>query len=372
MKSKWIGLGLALSLGLSGCDFMRVLGYGYGELSIQPGVFPLTELNTAYDDYNATAPPDPLQTSQRFLYASNASSQGQHFDLHAGEMSLYWSYPRGYSRPDPPDVLSRGLGVFLPEANSDQNEWGPSLLTLVAEPESLPADVFRLWPSAEFRKPPAQVELQKEFLKETVVLSFTSDRQGQRDLFLWDSAAKQVLPLGFNSIQAEDAYLSFDAARRTLYFSSDRDGSLDLYQLKIPPEVTDLKTWLQAPARAQEVAPVARLNSPQRETCPVFLGDLLVFASDRPGGQGGYDLYFSTFQAGQWQTPQNLQTRFPGGVPINTSADEFRPALWRDAELPGRPMMLFSSNRPGGKGGFDLYTAVWPEFGTALLHPKKN
>ncbi|MGE3724434.1 MAG: TolB family protein [Candidatus Sericytochromatia bacterium] len=372
MKSKWIGLGLALSLGLSGCDFMRALGYGYGELSIQPGVFPLTELNTAYDDYNATAPPDPLQTSQRFLYASNASSQGKHFDLHAGEMSLYWSYPSGYSRPDPPDVLSRGLGVFLPEANSEQHEWGPSLLLLAAAPESLPADVFMLWPSAEFRKPPGQAELQKQFLSGPAILSFTSDRQGQRDLFLWDSEAQKVLPLGFNSAQAEDSYLSFDPARRTLYFSSDRGGSLDLYRLNVPNEVTDLKTWLQAPARAQEVEPVAELNSPQRESCPVFLGDLLVFASDRPGGQGGYDLYLSTFQNGKWQTPQNLQTRFPGGVPINTSSDEFRPALWSDPDLPRRPLMLFSSNRIGGKGGFDLYTAVWPELGMALLSPMKN
>ena len=49
----------------------------------------------------------------------------------------------------------------------------------------------------------------------------------------------------------------------------------------------------------------------------------------------------------KWGTPKNLGRRY------NTEHNEFRPALTFE-------IMVFSSDRPGGKGGFDLYHSRLP------------
>jgi hypothetical protein len=74
----------------------------------------------------------------------------------------------------------------------------------------------------------------------------------------------------------------------------------------------------------------------------------MVFASDRPGGLGGYDLYYSLFRNSKWSSPVNF------GPKINTSADEFRPLVGFRPDFVNN-FIIFSSNREGGKGGFDLY-----------------
>ena len=68
-----------------------------------------------------------------------------------------------------------------------------------------------------------------------------------------------------------------------------------------------------------------------------------MFTSDREGGFGGYDLYFSKFVNGKWSSPVNF------GSTINSEYDEYRPVIYNNA------VMIFSSNKTGGKGGFDLY-----------------
>ena len=74
----------------------------------------------------------------------------------------------------------------------------------------------------------------------------------------------------------------------------------------------------------------------------------MVFTSNRPGGMGGFDLYYSIFRNGNWSSPVNFGPR------INTSSDEYRPVLGSNPDFTNQ-FMMFSSNRTGGKGGFDLY-----------------
>ena len=67
-----------------------------------------------------------------------------------------------------------------------------------------------------------------------------------------------------------------------------------------------------------------------------------------------FDLYYSKFEDGAWSEPVNF------GAAINTEFDEYRPILF-DAEVDyDRDMLVFSSNRTGGKGGFDLYFVGMP------------
>lgn len=74
-------------------------------------------------------------------------------------------------------------------------------------------------------------------------------------------------------------------------------------------------------------------------------GDTLVFVSTQNGGQGLSDLWQSVRSNGKWQEPVNL------GKNINSPQQEMTP-FFREDEL------LFASNRKGGLGGFDLYAAA--------------
>jgi Tol biopolymer transport system component len=72
-------------------------------------------------------------------------------------------------------------------------------------------------------------------------------------------------------------------------------------------------------------------------------GKYLFFASNMPGGQGGTDLYFCEWINGTWDAPKNL------GPEVNSSSSENYPFMHPSGRL------YFSSNRPGGKGRLDVY-----------------
>jgi Tol biopolymer transport system component len=74
----------------------------------------------------------------------------------------------------------------------------------------------------------------------------------------------------------------------------------------------------------------------------------LYFVSDRPGGAGGLDLWVSQRDSLEdpWQTP------LPLNVPINAAGTEFAPTF-----SPSGHLLFFSSDRPGGCGGQDLWVS---------------
>ena len=70
----------------------------------------------------------------------------------------------------------------------------------------------------------------------------------------------------------------------------------------------------------------------------------LVFASDRPGGFGGLDLYISHKADGDWGPAVNL------GPEINTQFNEDRPFLMKNGKL-----LFFSSQGHQNIGGYDIF-----------------
>lgn len=71
-------------------------------------------------------------------------------------------------------------------------------------------------------------------------------------------------------------------------------------------------------------------------------GDKIYFASDQLGTLGGKDIFVSGFSGEKFSAPMNL------GSKVNTSVDEMFPFVHNNT-------LYFSSAKPGGLGGLDLY-----------------
>ena len=72
-------------------------------------------------------------------------------------------------------------------------------------------------------------------------------------------------------------------------------------------------------------------------------GEMLFFSSDMPGGFGGFDLYVSYLEDGRWSPPDNL------GPTVNTEGNEVFPSIHKSGVL------YFESNGLVGLGGLDIY-----------------
>lgn len=92
-------------------------------------------------------------------------------------------------------------------------------------------------------------------------------------------------------------------------------------------------------------------NDDNSNTCHPTIsveGDKMYFASDRPGGFGGMDIYVVNRVDGVWGRPENL------GAQINTSGDEVFPFMHADGTL------FFASSGHNGSGGLDIFFS-YPE-----------
>lgn len=89
------------------------------------------------------------------------------------------------------------------------------------------------------------------------------------------------------------------------------------------------------------------INSPYWESQPSISanGEFLIFSSDRPGGYGGIDLWMSSLQSDNTWTDPVNM-----GPSINTALDDRSPFLHSDGRT-----LYFSSNGHPGFGGFDFF-----------------
>lgn len=75
----------------------------------------------------------------------------------------------------------------------------------------------------------------------------------------------------------------------------------------------------------------------------------LYFVSDKPGGFGGTDIYYTTLIDGEWTHPVNA------GPTINTNENEMFPAI--HVSESGNEVLYFASEGHPGMGGLDMYAS---------------
>ncbi len=142
----------------------------------------------------------------------------------------------------------------------------------------------------------------------------------------------------------------------SLYFASNRPGTLGGLDIWVSERGSVDDPW----GPPQNLG--LNINAASNELCPTLTidGHSLYFVSDRPGGCGGQDLYVSRRHNKRdnfgWQPPVNL------GCDVNSSSDDFTPSYFEDEET-GSIRLYFSSARPGGPGGTDIYVSTLNEDG---------
>jgi len=151
---------------------------------------------------------------------------------------------------------------------------------------------------------------------------------------------KMVLPV---TDQMEQGVASFTADGNTMYFTrwikKNGKNQASIYVTKQQNGV-----W-SAPEAVNAKINVAGYSAQEPQVTPD--GKYLLFASDKPGGQGGFDLYYAALNASGQPGAVNSF-----GNTINTKDDDRAPFYY----APGATLVFATKGRVG-MGGFDLFTA---------------
>ena len=154
---------------------------------------------------------------------------------------------------------------------------------------------------------------------------------------------KQLLEGTVNGEYNDGVAAAFPGSDRILFTRNNMDGKNDKDTVDL-----QLYTARSVDGRWTDIEPLP-FNDPNWSTAHPALsadGNMLVFASNRPGSAAGsMDLWFSRFENGKWSEPTHA------GPAVNTAGQELFPSFDTDGNL------FFSSNGHGGAGGLDLFVA---------------
>ncbi|TXC85438.1 carboxypeptidase regulatory-like domain-containing protein [Luteibaculum oceani] len=177
---------------------------------------------------------------------------------------------------------------------------------------------------------------------------YTRSRSGKPKLKIYRATLAgndfvNIEPLPFNSDEFNVAHPSLTKDGNKLYFASDMPGGYggyDIYEVEY-----DRGFW----GRPKNLGPT--VNTEGNETFPfIHESNELYFASDGHVGLGGLDIFKVKYSRGVWRGVENMKK------PINSSRDDF--AFVTDS---AKTFGYFSSNRKGGVGGDDIYAFIFDE-----------
>lgn len=147
-----------------------------------------------------------------------------------------------------------------------------------------------------------------------------------------------------------DGTMSYDSVAKRIYFTRNNYfyGSLQKNtkgELNLGIYFSDVVTGEFGQPEWGNVIPFDH-NDPQYNLGHPSIspdGKKLFFASDRPGGSGGTDIWYCDNLGNQWGAPINM------GPVVNTPGNELFPFLHRDSTL------YFASTGHAGLGGLDIF-----------------
>lgn len=171
--------------------------------------------------------------------------------------------------------------------------------------------------------------------KYVVILRHLNDANERLGLYISDKTGKEkdLIPFKYNQ-EYNTGYATFDKTGNRMIFASDRPGGYGKMDL-----------WYSDWKNGEWTEPINMgpiINSPYNEIYPAYTIGKLFFASDRPDmGYGALDLYYSSETLG-FKKIKNLKS------PINSPYDDF--GITFSDEKNG----YFTSNRITGVGGDDI------------------
>jgi len=180
-----------------------------------------------------------------------------------------------------------------------------------------------------------------------LLFSFVSDSKNPGDLYVsslsgndWSSPVK--LNSNINSDEWEGS-CSITADGKYLYFASERPGGFGGKDLYVSEKENG--DW----GIAKNLGPI--INTKYNEDAPFIHPDgiTLFFSSEGHKSIGGYDIMYSIRNENTWIEPMSM------GIPLNTTEDDRYYVINANGNLG-----YFSSNRGGngGKGKQDIYTVT--------------
>ncbi|MEN2993645.1 MAG: hypothetical protein ABDH91_08870 [Bacteroidia bacterium] len=142
-----------------------------------------------------------------------------------------------------------------------------------------------------------------------------------------------------------EAFPSLTVDGNRLYYTSEQKGTEDIYWCE-RDSVT--KRWKDPKPLGE---PISTSNYSEGASCFSPDGQWVIFAiCGRSDGLGGCDIYLSELNGQEWSPPKNL------GRPVNTSHWESQVCISHD-----RKRIYFASDRPGGLGGTDIWYSEWKD-----------
>jgi hypothetical protein len=302
-------------------------------------------LNTSYNDYNMDI--RILFHDMDVIFSSDRNSIGERqFDLVGNQVSFSWDQEEGIflAQVTPGFNFGEKLSTRLAEAtHTVYNERGPYTF---GEPEKGSHLLFSRDDQGYF------TVYAKAFQIPYNVSTIQKIEQGEESFRILSENANEMYPCLYGKSFTKEYLLGSRNKPEKLILSTDQEGKFNIYEIDLP-EDGDVMGFLRN--GGLKTGKKMSVNSIANDQAPYVSKSRMVFASDRSGGYGGYDLYFSDFDGKNWSQPQNF------GPEMNSEFDEFRPII-DPAPYFENSVMIFSSNRPGGLGGFDLYYVGIPKF----------
>lgn len=217
------------------------------------------------------------------------------------------------------------------ELNTENDEYAPAffkndIVFISSRDRKAHEKRFNRW-SEEDDKPFTEVFISKR------------NQIGEPEEFIYNYTKPEKFSKTLSS-KYHDGPLTFNADFNEIYYTRSNMNKPD-------DGIIRLKVYQSkgAPSKYSEPRPVP-FNSDEYSVLHPSLsndGEMLFFASDMPGGFGGFDLYVSYLEDGRWSPPENL------GPTINTEGNEVFPFHHESGTL------YFASNGLVGLGGLDIY-----------------